>query len=159
MLDFFGWFLNLRVQIQRPAGFFGLIFNIFTSILGEDEPILTFIFFQLGWNHQLVFLIGWEKMKKRNLNGCHCFLLRGATKVMVKASCIYMWFANPGLNNDLNYTTPPWVIFLIFTEHWGRIVSNHAIHSLNIFLQMDFWGDDCFFLLRFSWCDSEESVV
>ena len=122
---------------------------MFTSILGEDEPILTFIFFQLGWNHQLVFLIGWEMMKKRNLNGCHCYLLRVATKVMVKASCIYMWFANPDLNNDLNYTISPWVIFLIFTEHWGRIFNNHAIHSLNTFLQMDFWGDDCFFLSRF----------
>ena len=32
------------------------IFDISTPNFGEDEPILTFVFFQLGWfNHQLVF--------------------------------------------------------------------------------------------------------
>ena len=35
---------------------------LFSSLFGEDEPILTSIFFQMGWfNHQLeVFFWFWE---------------------------------------------------------------------------------------------------
>ena len=52
------WIYPLYIGSQSPPGFQGggnsNIFQIFTPKIGEDEPTLTNIVFQMGWfNHQL----------------------------------------------------------------------------------------------------------
>ena len=151
MFDFFGWF-------SHPAG---------------PNPATSWIFWYHMYHVQYFHLDPWGRWthfdvhifstglvqpptsflnrmgedEETQLNGCHVsYLLRGATKVMVKASCIYMRFANPDLNNDswLELLHHHRGDFLDFHGALGKMVNNHAIDSLNTFLQMDFWGDDCF---------------
>ena len=49
-------FLSVGIETFDKLGWcFSILFFIFTSKIGEDEPNLTSIFFQMGWfNHQLV---------------------------------------------------------------------------------------------------------
>ena len=51
------WYLSLMRcggSCQRWKWVVSNIFGMFTPKIGEDEPILTIIFFNLGWNNHLV---------------------------------------------------------------------------------------------------------
>ena len=57
--------------IHFLGGDFIFLKNIFTPKIGEDEPILTFIFFKMGWfNHQLAL---WHFMPLKVDSNCIAF--------------------------------------------------------------------------------------
>ena len=80
------WNNRLRaIQLKQPAGWWQLKYFLFSTLFGEDEPILTHIF-QMGWfNHQLARIFdSWMGIRtKKPLTHSTCAQDNGRSSLML----------------------------------------------------------------------------